>query len=495
MAEKQATENQESPPARPTVEERDIVKARKWFERATQVADTRNYDYAIECFINGLDVWPEAVEEGHRPLWMVALQRKSSGGKKPGLTAMLKLPGGKDLKRNMLAAETLLAKDPSNIGFMHNFIKAANKGQFDQTLRWFGPTYLLQLTQEKKPSESRLKEFAEVFEEAGHRCQGFGEYRESVEALQMALRAAEALRRRKPNDMTASLMVKDISGKLAIVKGKFDTADDFRDSLQDAEAARDLHDVDRLVQTDTRLDQLIAAAKKDYEANPNIPSKLLHLVDLLCRRETDAVENEAIRLLDKAFADAGSYEFKQRADDIRLKLAGRKARTIRDQLKADPQNADLRQQALQLVDEARQLKLKIFEERVAQYPTNLRIRFAYAECLLEAKEYDTAIPEFQAAQADPRSRLACKSNIGQCFFQKGYFDQAIQIFGEAIGEVEVPGDVISKKLHYWLGRALEAKGDAPEAMKVYGQLLQWDYNYGDVRDRMDVLRAADAQKE
>ena len=45
--------------------EADKTKARTFFKRAEQAAASRNYDYAIELFINGLTCWPEAVEDGH----------------------------------------------------------------------------------------------------------------------------------------------------------------------------------------------------------------------------------------------------------------------------------------------------------------------------------------------------------------------------------------------------------------------------------------------
>ena len=46
-------------------------------------------------------------------------------------------------------------------------------------------------------------------------------------------------------------------------------------------------------------------------------------------------------------------------------------------------------------------------------------------------------------------------------------------------------------MHYRLGRAFEADGRVDDALKTYGQLIQWDYNYrnGEVRKRLDALKA------
>ena len=37
----------------------------------------------------------------------------------------------------------------------------------------------------------------------------------------------------------------------------------------------------------------------------------------------------------------------------------------------------------------------------------------------------------------------------------------------------------------------EAEGSISDALDAYGQILQLDYNFRDVRDRLEVLRAAE----
>ena len=91
---------------------------------------------------------------------------------------------------------------------------------------------------------------------------------------------------------------------------------------------------------------------------------------------------------------------------------------------------------------------------------------------------------------DPKARLHCGIYIGRCFFEKGYHDQATDTFRETIQAHEIPDDDLGKELHYWLGRAFQGDGKMDEALKTYGQLIQWDYNYrkGDVRRRIDELK-------
>ncbi len=276
------------------------------------------------------------------------------------------------------------------------------------------------------------------------------------------------------------MALRDVAGKLTILKGRYSSAESFTDSIVDKASQRDLHDKDRLVQSDDRLDSLIAQAQQRYEADPTNGTKIHELVDLLCRREQDAEETKAIRILLKAHEQSDEYRYKLRAHDIYMKQLRRKARLL-DEAR-DPQAHAAR---------AKQLKveLAVYKERVEQYPTELSYRFEYGRRLFEAGRFDDAIPVLQEARNEPKNRFRCSLYIGRCFYEKGFHKQAANVFREAIGTYEIPNDDLGKRLHYWLGRSLEADGNIPEALKIYGQLIEWDYNYrkGDVRKRIEGL--------
>ena len=60
-----------------------LEKAKVFFERAEYVAATDNFDYAIDMYLEGLRLAPDALEEGHMALRQMALIRLGKGGKKP----------------------------------------------------------------------------------------------------------------------------------------------------------------------------------------------------------------------------------------------------------------------------------------------------------------------------------------------------------------------------------------------------------------------------
>lgn len=469
----------QSPGLYPAPSEADQKRARAWFQRAHTVAETRNYDYAIECFINGLGQWPDTVDEGHGPLRLVGLQRKQAGGKKPGM--MEKMPAsGKDALKAMLNAEKLLSKDPGNIEYTQTLFKNAGRAGLINTTLWIGPILLELCQQEKKPNVARFQTLRSVNEDLSNRAEAAGELEAALKLREAALQALEYARRINPQDMGLQEEVRDLSSRLTLLKGNYERAQSFRESVADAGAQQDIRDRERLVQSDERVEDMIARARADMEANPGVAAKVFALTDLLTKRDKAEDENQAVELLTRVYKESGNYQFKRRADDIRMKQLTRAARKILAQKDKEAAQKHLAKQL--------EFEIGVFRERIENYPTDLSLKYELGKRLMKAGKWDDAIPHFQEARGDPKYRVRCNMYVGSCFYQKGYFNQAIDTFNAVNKEYEIPGDEVSKEIHYWLGRSYEAAGKPEEAGKVYGQVIQWDYNYKDVRQRLDAMR-------
>jgi len=389
--------------------------------------------------------------------------------------------GGKDAKRAMLNAEMLLSKDPRNIGYMEALFKNAARAGYWATVMWMGEILGDAAAREDKPSPPRFVLLREVYEELGDRCAETTPPL-AIEALDRAVTALSRLQALKPQDLSISTELRDVAGKLTILKGQYSSAESFKDSIQDSQTQAELHDKDRIVQSDQRMDELIARAKERYDAEPTSQPAISALVDLLCRRENEEEETRAIGILVKAYQGTNEYRYKMRADDIHIRQLNRRARQIASPGDAEAAKKHYRHQL--------KFELAVFKERTHQYPTDMRIRYQYGQRLFKAGRFDEAIPVLQEARSDPKTRYQCALYIGRCFFQKGYAAQAAETFREAIDTYEMPNDEMGRELHYWLGRSYESEGRLDDALKTYGQIIQWAYNYrdGDVRKRIDRLR-------
>ena len=85
------------------------------------------------------------------------------------------------------------------------------------------------------------------------------------------------------------------------------------------------------------------------------------------------------------------------------------------------------------------------------------------------------------------------SKIGLCFFKKGWFADAVDIFIHAIDSYEVEDDTIAKELRYNLARAYEEQADIQKALEIYRKIAQLDFGYKDVRQRVDKFRSSKSQ--
>ena len=87
------------------------------------------------------------------------------------------------------------------------------------------------------------------------------------------------------------------------------------------------------------------------------------------------------------------------------------------------------------------------------YPTDLRLKYEYGLRLIRNQKYDEAIPFLQLAKKDLKYKVPAMNKIGLCFFIKGWFNDAIDTFKEAIEAYEIKDNDIAKEMRYNLARA------------------------------------------
>jgi tetratricopeptide (TPR) repeat protein len=99
---------------------------------------------------------------------------------------------------------------------------------------------------------------------------------------------------------------------------------------------------------------------------------------------------------------------------------------------------------------------------------------------------DDAISEFQIALRAGQDRLKVFEELGQCFIQKAQYNIAVKVLTRALqfehrDELELIG------VYYFIGRAYEALGQAPEARDAYERVLGLDIRFEDVQQRVARL--------
>ena len=463
---------------------RDPRKARRFFDHAEAVAATRNYDYAIECYINGLRHDPEALDR-HEALRDVALRRKVNGGKGPGFQDKFKHGGGKGAVEKMLNAEFLWSKDPFNPQLALQVFENAVEAELEEVAYWVGTLVLEANRAAKKPSK-------DIFVKAKDRFSQIGAYDKAVEA-------ARQIAAIEPGNMQLLHELKNLEAEMTLMTGGYDDENaSFRTGVKDAEKQRALEQEDAIAQTESAIDETIKRLRQDYEQDPEDQDKLQKLVRTLQEKEDSEAEDEAIQLLSDAYERTGQYRLKMQMGDIRMKQYNRRTRLLRQQMGATDDEAErkqLEQQLKELANEQVGFELEEYSERVKNYPTDMGLRYQLGRRQFVLGDYDAAIGSFQEAQSDPKYRAQALRYLGDSFSRKEWLDEAIDTFHRAIEIHPYSDDRLAMELRYELMRTLGAKArrdsdlqTAQEASKLASQIAQTNINYRDIRNHLETLR-------
>ncbi len=452
----------------------DQAKAQSFFEKAAKVAETDNFDYAIDMYLQGLRHAPDALMEGHLPLCELALHRQGKNGKKPSIVDRVKHLGGKTPLDQMLNAEYLFAKAPEHMAYAEAMLKAAVAGDYIKTAGWIANLIFQTANATPNPSAQTYLLLKESYT-------SIGQFDKAIVALQRASKL-------KPSDKGLADEFKNLTAELTMVRGKYDGESDFRESIKDRESQEKLHGQSGVVKTEDYRASAVEDARKKIAANPDLPANIFELADALSDLEDEQAESDAIALLENTYKARSDFSFAKRAGVLKIKQLKRKIREAGAAVEANPDDAQAKASLEQLSTQLHDMELEHYRLCVENYPTDLSAKFEYALRLVADKKYDQAIPLMQQAQRDPRRKLAAMSKVGFCFAQKGWLDDAIDVYTKAINSYEIKEDAVAKELRYNLGNAYEQQGDIDKALDVYRKIAQLDFAYKDVSERVDRLR-------
>jgi hypothetical protein len=452
------------------------AKAKLFFDSAAEASASNNFDYAIDMYLEGLQCNPDALQEGHLPLRELALSRQVKGGKKPSMLERIKYLHGKTPIEQMLNAEYLLAKDPGHLPYAEAMLKATVAGGYKQTAKWMADLLFAANNVSKSPSVQTYLLLKDSYD-------ALGLWDRAIAACQYAARI-------RPDDAEIADEAQRLSAEMTVSRGKYDQEGDFRKSIQNREAQEKLHSQQAVVKTENFRLSAVELAREEYEEAPESASSIFNLAAALADLRTDKAEEEAINLLEDAYRKKQDFSYKERAGLIRISQLKRQAREAEALFEANPDDSVARSRHAGLMGQLNKAELEHYGLCVKNYPTDLKAKYEYAVRLVRNKRYDEAIPLLQEAQRDPRHKIQAMDKIGLCFFMKGWFADAADIFTQAIDAYEIKDDDIAKELRYNLGRCYEDQGDKVKALDVYRKIAQLDFGYKDVSQRVDRLRNA-----
>ena len=446
---------------------------KKFFDHGDQVAETGNWDFAIEMYAEGLQREPDNMKRGWEKLREVGMKRLAQGGKPAGGKDKKSHKMGKDDQVNLANAGFLWAKAPGNIDLMRQVLEMADKAGQGDVVRWMGDLMIQALsTGQKKPNKFLCVKMTDILERATH-------YDLAIRACQLAHDAA-------PNDAAIESRIGELGAKYTIKQGKYGQEGDFTKGVADMDKQKELMEKDATFKSDEYLQTQIKKAKHEYEASPTVPGKVNALVDALLALEDDRHDAAALGVLKKAFTDTKMYQFKMRMGDVQIRQMSRHYRLA---VETGDKDAAVQIRRQQLVFEVQE-----FAERAKNYPTDLGIKYELGRRLFMVGKFDEAISALQQASRDPRRQVACMNYLGMSFMKKQWWQEAIDTFDRVLQHDM--GDRAAKEIRYNLADACEQLGTQNNDLQLlrrseegFSDVAQIDFNYKDVRERLESVRA------
>jgi len=451
-----------------------LEKAMAFFDRAKEVEKTNNFDYAIEMYLEGIRCFPDALEDGHIPLRRLALTRQGLGGKKPSVLEKVKHQGGKSPLEELLNAEYLLAKDPDNLTYAERMLKACVAGKYKRTAEWIADLIFEANKASEKPSLHIYTLLKDSYA--------------AIEKFAKAVAACNAAHQMRPDDAALEQELRNLSAQLAVQNGKYDQGSNFTVSVRDRDRQLLLHAQQQQFKTEDFKREAIEQARAELAEDPDSAEKVLKLVDALYESGLPEDFQEAIELLEKKWQESSDFIYKKRQGELKIKKIRQEIRKLKSEAEKGGDSSELRAKLGVLRENLLKTELEHYKLCVENYPTDLLMKYEYALRLIQNRQYDEAIPLLQEARKDPRRKIHAMDEIGLCFFLKGWYADAIDIFTEAFEMCQVKDDEVAKDIRYNLARSYEEDGQKEKALEIFRKLAQIDFAYKDVKDRVDKLR-------
>ncbi len=438
----------------------------KLIEKADESAGKRNYDYAIELYLQALTLDPDHAP-ARKALRAVELKReREMGGTPKALAIVLNLPSQvaasffgltKNFEKQALQLEGVLQREPRNTASAMKLGRALYRAGSKKSAR-----AVFEAIPDWNPG------FAPALKAAGAIARELGDHAGALSLYQRAKAVS-------PQDKEASDAIRDISATVSI--GVREQASSYREVMKDAGAAVDLEKRQKIAAGETDLAESAARLEKELAGKPGDLPLLRRLARVYEQQKASGKAVETYKRILRI--EPGDFDAETRVAEIQLTDFDNRIQKLRALLRADPSNAQAKGELTQVTAERRTFAVNDLKSRVAAHPTELELRFRLGIAFHEAGRVEEATAEFQQTKKDPMRARASAYWLGRCFADLGKVPLAVKQLQAALEGVQKLDD-LAKETHYALGQALLAQKDDAGARQHFERIYEEDIGFRDV---------------
>jgi tetratricopeptide (TPR) repeat protein len=467
------------------------VDVSKLIEKAREAAERRNYDYAIDLYLQACKLSPDTAIARRELRAVENRMAKEKGasfwtkGKTLAMHSQVQmLYSTKKYDSAIEKAEETLKADPGNVSVLLLLGKAAAAANYwESAIATFEDIKSMNAGGNTKQLIEALRELAYAYE--------------SKSKIKEAMDTWQLINRHAPGDRDATVKLRDLSAKTmsnqiqqaAETGQRGAAARSTQTDDQKKAAAKMEREKSFDIKTEADLKAVIDDAKEEIAARPDDPRLYVKLGDYY---KTGNNYAEAKKAYEQAREkDPNNFSWLFRLHDLEIW----KMHNLLKQLvaKANTGDAAAREQAMKDKLALLDYRLTSFVEREKQYSTDSKIKHELGTVYYELAGtkgdktlYDEAIKRFQTTFQDPKFRKDAGLRMGLGFCAKGQFDLALKRFDETLKGMELK-DEIWKNLTYAKADTLQKAGRKDEAKEVFLQIYEIDVSFKDIAKRVDEL--------
>ncbi|MGE3164347.1 MAG: tetratricopeptide repeat protein [Planctomycetota bacterium] len=459
--------------------------ADSFFTKAELAIKKRNYDYAIELFLQGLEIDPDRLEE-RKKLRATAVRRvQEAGGNTMGggafklkrlgaLGKVKKLGMTKDFEKQILELEKILRDAPQNVDLNMDLANAfIQSGRLESAI--WGYTCVLEVA---PTNVEALKHLGRLYEKQTD--------------FERAIQCWERVRQADPSDQEAGKAVRDLAAstmmKRADARRQSGGDGSFRDLLKDSDESGKLEQKQKIIRTSDDAMAAIELKAEEVARTPGNTRLMRELGDLYVKAkkfdEARTVYQQALQV------DPQDMYTQERLGTLEERQIQAGIEDLRTAMVNSPDDAEIKRRVAEAEKKYNDFMLTELPRRVAAHPTDYSLKASLGRLYQKNSRFDEAIQQYQQSGKDPKFAIESNYRIGQCFFAKKLYDLAIKQYNTALGGVSEADSPLAKNLRYDLATAHLGKGERDKALEYFEEVMSVDIGFRDVSRKVDEIRGS-----
>jgi tetratricopeptide (TPR) repeat protein len=473
----------------PTAEQRRVTV--ETFDRARQVIQTGNYDYAIQllrtcCRLDpGNFLFRQTLRRCQKDKYGNNLRgSRFAFFSTPRFKARVKgAKAARDYLRVLEASEDVFARNPWDLGTSMDAAEAFEAlGSLDLAV------FTLDQARQKYPRDATLnRALARLYEKRGD--------------FQKAIALWQLVQKANPRDVEAATKAKDLAASETIARGGYE------ESVSGSKESPVVGRMEaRAVEKQDKAGKEAAALLKRIEADPTEPELYVQL-SAVYRRHGQADRARAV--LQQGMGPTGGHfrlqselleldllPLRDNLDRTDARLKAMAARPADDTDFADePTAEELKGIRSKLQKEVAAREAEVFRLKAERFPTDVGHRVELGVRLMKLDKLDEAIAELQAARRDDKWKGRAAMYLGICFRKRHNWKLAQRNFEEALLALTTPAEEPARKeVLYQLATGSAENGELPRAVELGTELANIDFGYKKISQLLDDWHAKAEQQ-